>query len=126
MIRSAAILAVAMFLAGCLSPLDQCLWEADAQAREIRDELQERRANLARGFRIERRELPVFPRFCTDPVTGAVHGCTDWVPEIEIVHRRINPEYERERIALLERQLAREERRAAEAAAQCRVTYPAG
>jgi hypothetical protein len=126
MFRPGAALVVASLLAGCLSPLDQCLWDAGGQAREIRAELDERRANLARGYRIERRELPVFPRFCTDPVTGAVYGCTDWVPEVEIRHRPIHPEYERERIALLERQLSREERRAAEAAAQCRATYPVG
>jgi hypothetical protein len=116
---------VGLALSGCASPLQQCLWGAEAQAREIRDELAERQANLARGFRVEYREMPVFPRFCTDPATGAVYGCTDWVPEVEVVHRPINPEYERERIALLEQQLSREERRAADAAAQCRATYPA-
>lgn len=125
MTRAMAALAAAMLLGGCLSPLDQCLYQAEAQARELRAELAERRANLTRGYRIERRELPVFPRFCTDPATGAIYGCTDWVPEIEIVHRPINPEIERERIALIERQLAREERRASEAATQCRATYPA-
>ena len=35
-----------LLLAGCLSPLDQCLSEAGAQTREIRRELDTRRENL--------------------------------------------------------------------------------
>ena len=120
-----AVLAVAGLLAGCVTPLDQCLWDAGTQTRELRSELAERQANLARGFRIERREMPViFPSFCVHPVTGALYGCTDWVPPVEIIHHPIDPRIERERIELLERQIAREERREAAAQAQCRAAFP--
>jgi hypothetical protein len=113
-------------LSACLSPLDQCLNEAGAQAQELREELAERQANLTRGYRIERETVPRMEmRLCTHPRTGVVFGCSEWVHDLREVRRPINAEYERERIALLERQLAREERRAADAAAQCRATYPA-
>ncbi|GAB4267361.1 MAG: hypothetical protein Kow0013_17180 [Pararhodobacter sp.] len=125
-VRIAVLLGALGALSACLSPLDQCLRDAGAQEQALREELAERRANLTRGYRIERRLEPVWSmQLCAAPGTGQVFGCSQWEHELRETRAPIDAEYEAERIALLERQLAREEHRAAEAAAQCRATYPA-
>jgi len=112
-------------LAGCATPLQQCLNTADRDQRAILFELDERRANLRRGYRIERVMAPeLVPALCPGP-GGALQPCMRWAQDTREILHRINPELEAERIALLEQQLAREERRAAQAAAACRATYPA-
>lgn len=109
-------------LAGC-SPLQMCLSEADQDQRQITRELEERRLNLQRGFAVERVSAPVFgPGFCAGP-TGP-QPCMRWDDGPQEVRHRINPAFERERIALLERQLAQAQAQAQAARAQCQAAYP--
>lgn len=113
-------------LAACATPLEQCLSTATTELRAIERELGERRLALNRGFSVEYVRVPTWgPGLCPGP-GGTSVACLRPDYDVEEIHHRINPERERERIALLERQLAREERRAAEAQGQCRATYPAG
>lgn len=114
-----------LVLAGCQSPLDQCLSQAGTQTREIRRELDTRRENLRYGYSIERITMP---ELVTDVCVGAggvTTICHRWSQEVQEIRHPVDRTYEAERIALLERQLAREESRAAAASAQCRATYPA-
>lgn len=114
---------VVLALAGC-SPLQQCLAEADQDLREITRELDTRRANLRYGYSIERIQVPeLVPGFCPGP-GGVPAGCMRWDTTTQEIRHPINPAFERERIALLERQLAQAQTQAAAARAQCAATYP--
>jgi len=118
------VLAVLGGLAGCGTPLQQCVREAEQTTREIERELSERYANLSRGYSIERVTMPrLVPSICPSP-SGAMVPCSRWENDVEEIRHRIDRDLERERIALLERQLERERPRAAAAVAQCRATYP--
>lgn len=111
-------------LAGCATPLDQCLRAANRDVLEIQRELDIRRGNVQRGTRIERIVMPELQMtVCPGPM-GQPVPCQRWVQETHEVFYPINRDLERERIALLERQLTRAEVAAAQAAAQCRATYP--
>ena len=118
-----ALLALAA-LAGCATPLQQCLVQADRDRVTVQRELDERRQNLRRGSSIERVTVPVLmPGFCVGP-GGAAATCLRWEHETQEIFHPINPEFEAERIALLERQLARAAAAQEQAAAQCRAAYP--
>lgn len=111
-------------LAGCATPLQQCLYHAEQSTREIERELSERYANLSRGYSVEQILVPRLETFdCGNSTTGP-RLCQRWEQDVEQIRHRIAPELERERVELLERQLARERPRAEAAAAQCRATYP--
>lgn len=112
-------------LAGCASPLEQCLRQANQDVLEIQRELDIRRGNVQRGTRIERVIMPEMQMaFCPGP-QGRMVPCQRWVQETQEIHHPINRELERERIALLESQLARAEASASQASTQCRTTFPA-
>lgn len=109
-------------LAGC-SPLQNCLIEADQDQRAISREIETRRLNLQRGFSVELVSAPQFgPGFCPGP--AGPRPCMRWDDGPQEVRHRINPAFERERIALLERQLAQAEAQAQRGRAQCQATYP--
>ena len=112
-------------LAGCATPLQQCLYEAERSVRDIERELAEREGNLARGYRIERVIQPRLSQDICYGAGGAPFPCARWEQDVEEILHRIDPALERERIALLQRQLDRERPRAEAAARQCRATYPA-
>ena len=119
----------ALLLAGCQTPLEQCLSRADAPAADLRAELAERRANLTRGYRLDRQLVPVLEtRMCTlpGPVPGSVQGvpCPGWSQEWRETRAPIDPVVEAERIALIERQLARAQGQAETQAQACRAAYP--
>ena len=110
-------------LAAC-SPLQQCLSAADQDLRDIRRELDERRANVRFGYAIDRvpdREL--VPALCPGP-NGQTVTCLRWEQTVREIRRPINRAFEAERVALLESQLSRAETQAAAARAQCAATYP--
>lgn len=110
-------------LAGC-SPLQMCLADADQGLRDVQRELDTHRGNLSRGYAIERIQVPeMVPSFCPGP-GGAPVPCMRWDTATEEIRHPINPAFERERIALLERQLTQAEAQAAAARAQCAATYP--
>ncbi|WP_068301797.1 hypothetical protein [Pararhodobacter sp. CCB-MM2] len=118
-----SMLCGAVALAAC-SPLQQCLVAADQDLRDVRRALDEHRGNLSRGYAIERipgREL--VPSVCPGE-NGQPVPCMRWDSTTEEIRHRINPEFERERIALLETQLARAEATSATARAQCQAAYP--
>lgn len=117
-------------LAACQTPLEQCLSQAAAPASELREELAERRANLTRGYRIERENAPILVMtHChapgQPPSTVNIYPCTEWVDQVHERRVPIDPQVEAERIALLERQVARAEAQEAQAVRACRATYPA-
>ena len=110
-------------LAAC-SPLQQCLSAADQDLREIRRELDERRANLRYGYAIERvPDQELVPAICPGP-NGQPVSCLRWEQTTREIRRPINRAYEAERVALLESQLSLAETQAAAARAQCAATYP--
>lgn len=127
--RAALVLPALLILAACATPLEQCLNDATRESRALNAEIGERRLNLARGFAMEQVVVPDFgPRLCppppgSPPGTGYV-TCFEWEDRVIERRRPIDPVVERERIAALEAILAREERRATQAAAQCRAQFP--
>jgi|JI8StandDraft_2_1071088.scaffolds.fasta_scaffold07034_3 hypothetical protein len=123
-LRAALILVVLTLLAGCATPLQQCLQQADRDRIAVQRELAERRQNLQRGYAVEQVIVPVMmPSFCAGP-TGTLASCLLWEDRVDEVRHPINRTFEAERIALLERQLARAEADQARAAAQCRAVHP--
>ncbi len=123
MIRMVFLVGGLAVLAGC-SPLQQCLVAADQDVREITRELDTRRANLRYGYSIERIMVPeMVTAFCPGP-GGAPVACMRWDQTTQEIRHPINPAFERERIALLERQLVTAEAEAVRARAQCAATYP--
>ena len=115
--------AVAAALSAC-SPLAQGLIAADQDTLQVRRALDEHRANLARGYAIERIQVPEFmPMMCVVP-GGGMH-CRSWDYWTEERRHPINRTFEAERVALLERQLAQAEAQAERARAQCRAAHPA-
>ena len=125
--RGGAPLALVLLLglmAGCATPLQQCLFEADRDRIAVQRELDERRQNLQRGYSVERVVMPVLmPGHCGAP-GGTALACPWPETETQDILHPINPTFEAERIALLERQLARAEADQARVAAQCRAVHP--
>lgn len=120
----AAVALVALgLLAGCATPLEQCLIRADSDRLAVQRELDERRQNLQRGFSIERVSVPVMvPSLCGGP--GATpSACLRMETDTQEILHPIKPTFEAERIALLERQLSRAQAQQTAAAAQCRATH---
>ena len=121
-----ALVALGLLLAGCATPLQQCLYDAEQPTREIERSLSEEYATLSRGYSIERIRVPTMTMgFCGGP-GGTTVPCTRPDYDINEIHHRVDRDLVRERIALLEQQLARERPRGAAAAAQCQARYPAG
>ena len=123
-LRPALSLVALALLAGCATPLEQCLYQADRDRLSVQRELDERRQSLQRGFSIERVSVPVMvPSLCGGAgVTPS--ACLRMETDTQEILHPINPAFEAERIALLERQLARAQAQQAAAAAQCRATHP--
>lgn len=113
-----------LLLTGCATPLQQCILTANQDVLDIQRELDERRNNIRRGYAIERILVPEFAAVMCPGAGGLLTPCTRWVQETQEIHHRINPALEQERVALLERQLQREQINAERATAQCRATYP--
>lgn len=122
----AVALGLATMVSGCATPLQHCLSVATRDVRDIERELDERNANVRRGYRIERIQVPeLLPMACVGP-RGRSIPCERWTTTTEEIHYPVNRDLERERIALLETQLARAQRSVPQAEAQCRATYPEG
>ncbi len=125
-LRPLAALAALALLAGCATPLDRCIQRAEREIRFLEAEITERRVNIARGHAIERRIVPqMAPAWCRDPLTGRVYTCFDWVDTVREFRRPIHVPDEEERIAQLERAVARERAAAEPAIAACRARFPA-
>lgn len=113
-----------LLLAGCATPLERCLMQASTEVRFLEAELTERRMNIARGYAVrEERQIQWFPDLCYGP-RGQVFSCMEPVEQVREIRRPINVGDEEERIAQLERSLARDRRTAAQAQAQCRADFP--
>lgn len=125
LIRATVFAGLALALNGCATPLEQCIAGANAEVRFLQEELTERRVNIARGYAIQRNtRTEMMPEFCYSPVTGMRFMCMAPVQTLHESRRPINVADEQERIAQLERALAREEQRAAQATGQCHAQFP--
>jgi hypothetical protein len=125
-LRTIAAVAALALLAGCATPLDRCILRAERETRLLQEELTERRVNLARGYAIERRIQPqMAPVWCRDRY-GRPYTCIDWVDTVREFRRPINVTTERERVALLERAIAREREIAERQIAACRAQFAEG
>ena len=122
--KALAGLAVLAGLTGCATPLQQCLVAANQDVLNIQRDLDAGRNAVRYGYRIERVMMPELVTTVCPAPGGATQPCTRWVQEIREIRHPVNRELERERVALLEQQLARAEQRAGQGEAQCRATYP--
>ena len=121
----AGLVLVLAGLAGCASPLQQCLIAANQDVLDIQRDLDEGRNAVRYGYRIERVTMPeLITTVCYGP-GGVASPCTRWSQEVQEIRHPVNRAFEQERVDLLERQLARAQQQAAQAEAQCRATYPA-
>ncbi|MCC5968593.1 MAG: hypothetical protein JJU15_01430 [Pararhodobacter sp.] len=124
-----AALGLVLMLAGCATPLEQCVASATTEVRYLEEELTERRVNIARGYAVQREMRPDFqPGFCYSPHYGMRLSimCMEPVQTVHETRRPINVSDEEARIALLERALTRERQLAAQATERCRAQYPPG
>ena len=127
LIRATVFAGLALALNGCATPLEQCIAGANAEVRFLQEELTERRVNIARGYAIHREtRTEMLPGFCYSPVSRMQFMCMEPVHTQRETRRPINVADEQERIAQLERALARERQRAAQAVDQCRTQFPEG
>jgi hypothetical protein len=125
-LRPIAALAALAVLAGCATPLERCVLRAEREVRVLTEELAERQGNVIRGYAIESRVVPQMgPAWCRDRY-GRLYTCFDWVDTVQTVRRPVNVALERERVALLERAIARERQVAEREIAACRAQYPQG
>lgn len=125
--RGMGALALAALLAGCASPVERCLAEAGREVALLEEEQTERRVNIARGYALHREVVVDFmPGLCFSPLLDAYRTCMEPVERLRETRRPINVDDERERIAQLERSLARERVRAGQARAQCIAQFPPG
>lgn len=119
------LLGFSLALAGCATPQQQCVMGATAELRYLEEELTERRVNIARGYAIQREfRTEMRPDFCYSPFHGMSFMCMEPVQTVRETRRPINVADEQERIAQLERALARERRLSEQAVAQCRAQFP--
>lgn len=124
-IRTSLIAAAILTMSACATPQQHCIAGAQAEVRFLEEELTERRVNIARGYAIHRTpRTEMLPEFCYSPLTGMRFMCMDPVQTVRETRRPINVADEQERIAQLERALARERERAAQAVSQCRAQFP--
>lgn len=120
-------LLLGLFVAGCSTPLEQCIWSAGTEVRYIEEELSERRMNIARGYAIRRDvTTELVPEICLTPLEGIRYTCWEPMQTVRETRRPINVGDEQERIAQLERALVRDRRVMEQAVAQCRAQYPQG
>ncbi|MFN3955178.1 MAG: hypothetical protein ACK4LQ_12065 [Pararhodobacter sp.] len=124
--RGLAVLVLVGVMGGCASPLERCLAEAGREVALLEQELTERRVNIARGHALHREVVVDFmPGLCFSPLLDAYRTCMEPVERLRETRRAINVGDERERIAQLERSLARERAQAERARAQCVAQFPA-
>lgn len=124
-IRAVIVGATVLVVTGCATPQQQCVAGATAEVRFLEEELVERRVNIARGYAIRREtRTEMLPEFCYSPVTQMRFMCMEPVHTVRESRRPINVTDEQERIAQLERALARERQLADQAVNQCRAQFP--
>lgn len=114
-------------LAACGTPLDQCLWRAEADLRSMETERAERQRSLDRGYALEQRIVPFAgPAICAHPVTGVPVPCARFADRWDTVEVPINRRLETQRVAVLDRMIAEERARVTPAQAACRAQFPQG
>jgi hypothetical protein len=124
-VLSAVLLLV--LLSACGTPLQQCLWRAEADLRSLETERAERQRSLDRGYALERQIVPfVGPAICAHPVTGTPVPCARFADRWDTVEVPINRRLETQRVAVLDRMIAEERARVAPAQAACRAQFPQG
>jgi len=125
--RLGLMLSLGLVATGCATPLEQCISQAGTEVRFLEEELAERRMNIARGYAIRRDvTTTMVPELCYTPLEGIRYFCWEPMQTVQETRRPINVGDEQERIAQLERALARDRRAMELSIAQCRAQYPEG
>jgi hypothetical protein len=120
-------LSAVLLLSACGTPLQQCLWRAEADLRSLETERAERHRSLDRGYALERQLSPfVGPAFCPHPVTAAPVPCASFGDRWDTVPVPINRRLETQRVAVLDRMIAEERARVAPAQSACRAQFQQG
>ena len=116
------LIALPLLLAGCLSPLERCIAQANRPAVATASAITETQGNIARGYAIHTKTVP-YPimYFCTPPGERA-HYCTRQGYRTVETPVAINIDQERRKLASLSKILTRQKTEAQRATAQCRAT----
>ncbi|MDP5326920.1 MAG: hypothetical protein NWQ69_06315 [Paracoccaceae bacterium] len=116
------LIALPLLLAGCLSPLERCIAQANRPAVATASAITETQGNIARGYAIHTQTVP-YPimYFCTPPGERA-HYCTRQGYRTVETPVAINIDQERRKLASLRKILTRQKTEAQRATAQCRAT----
>ena len=116
------LIALPLFLAGCLSPLERCIAQANRAAAATQSAITQTQGNIARGYAIHTQTVP-YPimYFCTPPGERA-HYCTRQGYRTIETPVAINIDQEKRKLASLRKILARQKTEAQRATAQCRAT----
>ena len=115
------LIALPLFLAWCLSPLERCISQANRPAVATASAITETQGNIARGYAIHTQTVP-YPimYFCTPPGERA-HYCTRQGYRTVETPVAINIDQERRKLASLRKILTRQKTEAQRATAQCRA-----
>ena len=116
------LIALPLLLAGCLSPLERCIAQANRPAVATASAITEMQGNIARCYAIHTQTVP-YPimYFCTPPGERA-HYCTRQGYRTVETPVAINIDQERRKLASLRKILTRQKTEAQRATAQCRAT----
>ena len=116
------LIALPLLLAGCLSPLERCIAQANRPAVATASAITETQGNIARGYAIHTQTVP-YPimYFCTPPGERS-HYCTRQGYRTVETPVAINIDQERRKLASLRKILTRQKTEAQRATAQCRAT----
>lgn len=128
MFRLSLTLPALAVLAACATPQERCIREGASEQTQLQRQITESEGNIARGYAIHRQTVPetVF-HSCRRVKDGKVVG---YYPCPETYYRTIetpvsiDTDDERRKLRRLKDALPAAQKRAAEAAAQCRVLYP--
>jgi len=126
--RPALILLPLAVLAACATPREQCIDQAQRDARVLAALVAETEGNLARGFALEtEQEVRTLRRTCqgrTDEGVAFSYRCDDVRTFEREVPVAIDLDAERSKLQSLRERLASEQTAANAAVAQCIATYP--
>ncbi len=111
-------------LAGCATPLEQCINTVQAEYRNTLALRAETNANIARGYALHTQSVPYqYTSVCYNPYVGS-YSCQQTGYRTQETPVAIDVNLERQKLRELDRLLPRLEQEASIATEQCRVTYP--
>lgn len=126
-----AIVGLALVLAACGTPQEQCIQSNTRELRTVERLIAEVEGNLARGYAIESYEVPTIEWVPCYPVRPAKPGvpaeprlCPEQDYEVRERNVPIDPVVERRKLDGLKARQARLLRQAQSVIAQCKALYP--